>query len=570
MNPAAQEEPSIKTHGKRHILFPLALALTVLAVFAGTASYQFVYYDDHVNVFENPYVRQGLSVESIQWALRAGAAERGPYSDYWMPLTWLSRMTDVEFYGLRPAGHHFVNVLLHVLNALMLYLMLRKGSGDAVFSLIAAYLFALHPVQAEPVSWVSSRKDVLSGFFVYASLYSYIWYAARRKLAWYAAAFVFFLFALMSKPVALCLPMLMIALDIFFSGNAGPDGVKPSWKHMLPFFAVSLLYLPLPFYSQNAWGGVSFEAPLRFIESAVWYLGKIFYPAGLGLYGPEIAAAPPVRDTVFSLGVLLVLTAAAVFFRRRMPWLLAGWLWYLSALAPAGLAETPANRFLYLPLAGLSIAAAWTLKRLISPRLVRYLPAVLIPFFIFMTWLTQRHADQWRDTKTLFESAVRINPENYLAYVGLGNISAQEGKFTKALEFYAKSLELNPGYIEAHHNRGTALEKLGRQEEAAAEFAAALEKNPDFAKAHLSLGNFFFNRKEFDKAEVHYREAIEADPYYLNARFNLGTVYAWNNQPEKALEQFETVLKHDPHNRQVREALEMVKAMRRKQPAPVS
>jgi tetratricopeptide (TPR) repeat protein len=537
----------------------LALAAATLGAFWGAQKCQFVNYDDPAYITSNPEVHRGLTLRSIRWAFSTGAASN------WHPLTWLSHLADVELYGLSPAGHHLSSVLLHAANGVLLFLILQRMTGAPGRAAAVAALFALHPLRVESVVWVSERKDVLSTFFWMLTVWAYLRYAENLKSQisnfklFYALALVFFALGLMSKPMLVTLPFVLLLLDYWPLGRL-PRGLAALVKEKIPFFILAVASSVVTFLVQRTGGAVSSwtEVPLgarvgnAFI-SYVRYLGKIFWPRGLSPLYPhpgywlwwQIAGA---------VVLLAAITAGVIWRGRSQPYLAVGWFWFLGMLAPTiGLVQvgiqSMADRYSYVPAVGVFIMVVWGAHEGLGARpggrWVLGIAAALAVGACLV--LTPQQVEYWRTGETLFQHAVEVTDNNYLAYNNLGFDLSNRGETKKAMAEFQRSLEINPNYDEARNNLGFAFAALGRFKEATNEYIKALSLNSNLTEAHNNLG-VALGSLGFADAGIHeFQVALQENPNHPGARNNYGVALAKKGKLDEAIEQFRLALAAQPN-----------------------
>lgn len=549
-----------------------ALVAVTLFVYLQVGNHQFLSFDDHQYVTQNPHIASGsITGENIVWAFTSVEAYN------WHPLTWLSHLADARLYGLNPRGHHLSNVVLHAASSLLLLLFLSRCTGSVWRSSFVAALFALHPLHVESVAWVAERKDVLSAFFWFLTLVFYCEYAATRKRAPYLLALVSFALGLMAKPMLATLPAVMLLLDYWplqrwpWRHLQGEKGERPSRgffgtgrslvAEKLPFLACSLCSVIITIYAQHKGGSVialsALPFPLR-AENAlvayVKYLGKTLWPNDLAVYYP-FPAAIPLPQVVGSLFVLLLVSAAAVFAGRRHPFFAVGWCWFLFTLLPViGLMQvgrqSMADRYMYLPATGLFIAAAWGVPELTKgwrhgKALLAVLAGVAVLASAALTW---NQLGYWRDGVTLYRHTLRVTADNYLINYNLGVDLAERGEMDEAIWNLREALRIRPDFTEAHNNLGFALAGKGELDEAMLEYQAALRTNPNDAKAHANLGKVFLQKGRPDAAIGEYRAAVLANPADFDARNNLGVALAEKGDLDAAILEYRAALRMLPDN----------------------
>jgi tetratricopeptide (TPR) repeat protein len=550
-------------------LLSVALAVTTLAVFWGARQCQFVNYDDPAYLTSNVEVQRGLSGAGLRWAFASGAASN------WHPLTWLSHMADVSLYGMEPAGHHLTSILLHAINGVLLFLILRGMTGALWRSAFVAALFALHPVRVESVVWVSERKDVLSTLFWMLTVWGYVRYAAEFKVqsskfkvedpenkdlnpeslrakssrfkVWYGASLVFFVCGLMSKPMLVTLPFVLLLLDYWPLGRMG-RGVGALVKEKIPFFVLALASSVVTLVVQRQGGAVSSLAGVPLgarVENALVsysrYVGKFFWPAGLSPLYPH-PGYWPWWEVAGSALMLAAVTALVIKRARTQPYLVVGWFWFLVMLTPTiGLVQvgiqSMADRYSYVACIGLLIMLAWGMEECMGTRqwLVLTVSALAVGACLI---LTPRQVTYWRNSESLFRHAVEVTDKNYLAYNNLGYDLSNRGEMERAMGYFQKSLEINSNYDEAHNNLGYALAALGRYAEATNEYIRALGLNPRLTEAHNNLGVALGHLGLADAGMREYQIALEENPRQADAHNNLGVALAMRGRLDEAIAEF--------------------------------
>ena len=546
---------AVKTKGLAALVC-VALAAATLAVFWGARQCQFVIYDDPAYITSNQEVQRGLTAQGARWAFQTGAASN------WHPLTWLSHMADVELYGMQPGGHHLASVLLHTLNGVLLFLILRSMTGALWRSAVVAALFALHPLRAESVAWVSERKDVLSTLFWMLAVWAYVRYAKSRRAGspervtperkvFYVLALVFFALGLMSKPMLVTLPFVLLLLDYWPLGRL-QRGVAGLVAEKLPFFILAVASSVVTFLVQRHGGAVStltgVPAAARVgnaFVSYARYLAKIFWPARLSPLYPH-PGYWPWWQVAGAVVLLAAITAWVVRRARAQPYLAAGWFWFVVMLAPAiGLVQvgiqSMADRYSYVASVGVFIMAAWGADEWIKTQrwVLGAAAAVALGTCVI---LTPRQVAFWRTSEALFQHAVAVTDNNYLAYNNLGFDLSNRGEMERAMVCFQKALEINSNYDEAHNNLGYALAALGRYQEATNEYIKALSLNPRLTEAHNNLGLALGDLGLADAGIHEYQVALEENPRHAGAHNNYGVALAMRGELDEAIAQFRLAL----------------------------
>ncbi len=476
----------------RDLLAALAAFLLVCAVFGKSVRYDFVGLDDDRYLLENPHVSGGLTAEGVRWAFQVAP----PYQFY--PLTWLSHMLDFELFGARPAGHHAVSVALHAASTGLLYLLLAGTAGHRGCAALAAILFGIHPLRVQSVVWVSERKDVLSLFLALATLAAYAWSARSPRSDRRGLVAALFALGLLAKPMLVTLPVGLLLLDAWPLRRvplAGPArawlaAVRPLVVEKLPLLALSLAAGLVTVFTQKGGGGLSANemVPLgtrvaNAVTGAAWYLEKTVWPSRLAVYYP--LEAPSAMAVAASAVLLSLLLASAWRLRDRCPELLVGLLWFLVTLAPvSGLVQVGgqqvADRYSYLPSLLLVAGVVYGTRSLLGPRrrALRLLAAggaAQAALFAVLTWF---EADSWKDSRTLFRSALEVTRGNWLMHFNLGNTLAAEGDVAGAERHYRAALSLRPGWEQPVYTLSRLLLSEGRLEETRALLETSLAANP--------------------------------------------------------------------------------------------
>ncbi len=561
MSSVAPESSSADKESQRVRWWAVALALGTLALFAPVRNFAFVNFDDDVFVFANDFVRQGLTWDGIKWAFLSADI------DYWRPLSWLSHMMDVEVFGLRPGGHHFTSVLIHAANAALLVLALHRLIRRFLPTLLAAALFAWHPLHVESVAWVGERKDVLCAFFWFLGLWSYAGYAespTRRRFAAVAACLAL---GLMSKPMILTFPFLLLLLDVWplrraeFSGDWQEFArrFRPLVQEKLPLFALVALAAVATYVAQRNVGAVMSEeahpllARLANIPIAyARYLGLTVWPADLAILYPMPREWPAWQVA----GALVLLMGISWFAVRRLgrePWLAVGWFWFLGTLVPViGLVQVGnqsiADRYTYVPLIGLFVAVAWSLDELRTKRPVwsSGLVAVAVVALGLCAFGTHRQLPHWLDGTAIFEQAARVTKDNYIALTNLGNNLARTGQQQRATGLYQEALRIRPDSAETHYNLASSLGDTGQLQVAERHYREALRLQPRHAKSHNNLANLLSDSGRVPEAIKHYEECLRLKPGNVEARFNYGITLSDMGKPIEAIAQFTAAVKYQP------------------------
>ena len=474
----------------RTLLAALMLAAATLAVFWPATDDGFVF-DDRTYILENSLLQQGFTREGVLLSFL------GAYASNWHPITWLSHMADLALFGLDPRPHHAINVLLHTVNAVLLLTLLRRWTGTLVPALLAAAIFALHPLRVESVAWISERKDLLCGFFWLLALHAHLGHA-RRPGRWrallLAAAVVL---ALLSKPMAVTLPLALVLVDYWPLGRLRTDP-RAALLEKVPLLALAVLAGLMAISAQRLDGAMRTlgEYPLggriaNAVLSLGLYLKKAFLPLDLAVFYPYHRLAPSDPRVLLAATVVIAVSVCALALRRRTPWLAMGWCWYLLTVAPAlGIIQVGdqalADRYTYLPLIGVTLAVAWEGARRwrLSPRGRAMLATMAPAAVLVLAALTRRELGYWDDPELLFRRAMAVTTQNWKAQMLLGLALDDKGRTAEAEAEYRGALAINPESHEARFNLGALLFESGRNAEAAAHLRAALASRAVSGVAH--------------------------------------------------------------------------------------
>lgn len=538
------------------IVFLIAVAW---AVFGQTGSHQFINYDDPLYVYDNPHVRAGLSWHGVGWAFTH------VHSQNWHPLTTMSHMLDCQVFGLNPGAHHLVNVVWHTLAAVLLFILLARMTESIWPSALVAAIFAIHPLRVESVAWIAERKDVLSGTFFMLTLLSYFYWTQRRTVGRYLITAVLFGCGLMSKPMLVTTPVVLLLLDYWplgrmrGAGSAERGTNSTSFGGLLlekiPLFALSAGSVVATLWAQNFALGSTEFLPLKWrIANALFsyfeYVRQLFWPVNLIPFYVHPENRLEIWRLALAIGFLIAVTAVAFIRRRQNPYLIVGWLWYLVMLIPViGIVQVGlqghADRYTYLPEIGLVIALVWWIWDLTNSFAVRKIIFVGLGLAVVATLsvLAAKQTTYWRDTESLWRHTLAVTPDSDVALTGLGGILFARGEIDAAVDDYEHALRLRDGNVAAHFGLARALAAQQKTDAAIFHLRKTLDIQPDYVAASNDLGVLLAGKGEIADAIAAWRQTLSFDAENADASNNI----AWVRSTAS-----------DPTLRDGREALELV------------
>ena len=556
---------------KRHFyIICLFLVVATLAVYWQVLDNDFVHYDDDAYVTENLRVQKGVTFDNLTWAATSSLASN------WHPLTWISHMIDCQFYGLNPKGHHLTSLLFHVANTLLLLLIFVRMTGALWQSSLVAALFALHPLHVESVAWVAERKDVLSTFFMMLTLWVYTIYVKKGGVRRYLLVVLFFVLGLMSKPMLVTLPFVLLMLDFWPLGRLGlirdtrnevtdqHTDERPNIFRLVlekvPFFALAVGSSIVTFIVQERGGSVKlleqYSIQTRIINAVVSYteyIVNMVWPVKLAVLYPHPGNSLPVWKGVVTGLVMVLITVLVIRKARKIPYLAVGWFWYIVTLIPViGIvqvgSQAMADRYTYITLIGLFVIIAWGANDLLSKWLRRKiwlgtLAAIILPVLIVLTW---KQVQYWEDSITLYKHTLKHTSNNVHIHNNLGNVLKKRGRTEEAIKHYLQALRLKPDYANAHYNLGIAYADSGMHEEAIDKYKQVIRIDPDNAWAHNNLSNAYGALGMYKEAIEACKKAIRINPDFAVAHYNLGNTYGESGMYKEAIEAYKQVIRINP------------------------
>ena len=559
----------------KSFLTGLFLFLATFFLFAPMFNHDFIHLDDPLYITQNDIVKKGLTLEGFVWAFKNISA------GFWFPLTWLSHMLDCQIFGLNPGGHHFTSLLLHSMNSLMLFYLFNKITRAFLPSLLVASIFAFHPLHVEPVAWASSRKDVLSTFFWILTMWSYIRYVKQGGAKAYLLVVLCFLLGLMSKPMLVTLPFILILmdywplcrLDIGQSCNRDHSNASkimstyykstPFVKlctEKIPLLTLSFLSISITYIAEKDIGAIvpfeSLPLVIRFGNALVSYMGymyKTILPIGLTTHYPRPDLLPS-WEIASCFFLCMLITLFAIRIHQRHPYFIFGWLWFLGALVPViGLIQigthSMADRYSYVPLIGLSIIFSWGLHHLlVKLRFIKIYPLISCIVVLPLIILTNIQLSYWQNGIILFKHSYELNKNDIVTGYNLGLALADSGREEEAIVHFYRALGIKSIEHKVHFNLGNAFQSFERYDAAISHYQAALSIDPEYIDALNNLGLVFYQLGKYNKASYYFSSVLKIDPNRASAHNNLGVILLLQNKVGEAISHFGEASKIDPNN----------------------
>jgi len=545
---------------KQPLILSLVLIVLTLGVYSQTSHFNFVNFDDDRYVTDNLHVRGGLTWNTVKWAVTSTDEAN------WHPLTWMSHALDVSLFRLNPAGHHYTSVLLHAVNVVLVFLLLWWSTRRAGPSFLVAAIFALHPINAESVAWVSERKNVLCTTFFLLTLAAYGAYASKPDWKRYLAVVGLFACALASKPMAVTLPFVLLLLDFWplqrIAGWTSPSMVRPIQQEAIPklliekipLFALSAASALITMHAQSAAGAVGvlpFPPSVRLpnaIYSYVLYVEKAFWPAGLAPLYPHPGHSLVLWRVVASALFLFVVSALTLKMRRARPYLIVGWLWFLGTLVPViGVVQVGnqamGDRYAYIPLLGIFVMVVWAATDLAASRKVgigwTLAPAAIV--LLVLGAAAYRQIGFWRGGLELWTHALAVTSNNFVAETSVGGALAALGRTDEAYPHFVRAAEIQPNDPVARVNIGAYLQQHGRLAEAVPQYETVISLTGDSrvrATTYANLGSAYRDLGDSTKARASFDEAIRLNPGQFNAWLGRGLLSQQQGRSDDAIRDF--------------------------------
>jgi Flp pilus assembly protein TadD len=542
-----------KPPAKNMVLIYAALAAVTFAAFEPVRHNEFIKFDDDRYITGNQHVQSGLNRSSVLWAFGFTKIV------YWMPLAWLSHILDCQLFGLKSGMHHLTSLLIHIANTLLLFAVFKRMTGRLWPSAFVTALFALHPLNVDSVAWISERKNILSTFFWMLTMLAYVCYTEKPSVSRYLLIITAFVFGLLSKPMLVTLPCVLLLLDYWPLKRITPElkNIKKPVLEKLPLFAltaVSTYLSSISFKDPDTTQVVSMKLrTANALVSYIKYILKLIWPTDLALLYPYPASVPALQ-VVGSVLLLVCVSAIVILLIRKKPYLLTGWLWYTGTLVPVlglvqiGLWPAMADRWMYVPAVGIFIMLAWGADELTGKLPLRKPLLITAGCIIIAAMLicTRTQVMLWRNSVALFNHTLAITQNNPIISNNLGVALAQQGRYDQAVENYRKAIRDYPDYAEAYYNLGIALQKQGQNDEAISSYRQALKLNPDYAKAYLDLGVTLLAGGRSDEAVFCFNKTIRLKPDSVEAYNNLGQLFLSQGKLDEAIGYFRRALQIEP------------------------
>jgi Flp pilus assembly protein TadD len=566
---------------KLGVVFGICVLLLAISwlIFGQTLGHQFVTYDDPNYVYENTKVAAGLSLGGVFWAFTHTVGGN------WHPLTIISHMFDCQLYGLKPGGHHFTNVLLHTIAVILLFFVLRQMTGTLWQSAFVAALLAIHPLHVESVAWISERKDVLSAVFFMLTLSAYTRYVHARSLTSYLLVLLWFAFGLMSKPMLVTVPFVLLLLDYWPLRRFAPQAPAkiPKQRRVEDRASIRRIFLekiPLLLLSFGSCAATvlaqrHFIDPIGHLSlmdrlgnaavATIVYLRQLVWPTGLSVFYPHPRHSLSVVQVSTAALFLLAVSTAAFMYRRKHPYFFTGWFWFLGMLVPvSGIVQVGeqahADRYTYLPQIGLYILVTWFVVDTASSwrhrRIV--LGTAMASSIVMLMWPAWKQTNYWHDGRALWTRAVAVNPQNDTAHISLCDLDLREDRLNDAIFHARKALEIRPDSADAHSRLGVALSAYGENEEASIHFQKVLQTRPDRPRVHYNIATLFLNSGHLDEAIAEFEKELRIQPEFVEAHNNLGIALTSKGELDAALAHFQKAMELDPRLPKVHHNIAMI------------
>jgi tetratricopeptide (TPR) repeat protein len=537
-------------------LIIIFLIIITCGAFSRVAGNDFINLDDEGYVCNNTHIKSGFNIDSVQWAFTTR------YFDIWNPMVWLSFMIDYQLFGLNPGGYHITNLFLHILSTILLFWLFNRMTGAVWRSAFVAVLFAIHPLHVESVAWVAERKDVLSGFFWMLTLCLYVYYTEKPVMQRYILLVLIFILALLSKPMVVTLPVVMMLLDYWPLKRF--QSRKSNWilwqvKEKALFFILSVTMIIITIYNPDKLQQELFPLSTRVYNALVTYviyLEKTFWPRDLAVFYPFPTQIPILKVMGASI-IILMISVIAILTAKKNQYLLVGWLWYLITVSPViGFIQisysTPygmADRYTYLPSIGIAVMLSWGIPSLIKSEEKRkhflFLTAFLVAAILaYLTWL---QCGYWKNSLELWNHAINVQKNNTVKAQGDQNLDIYAANAMNAERYRKNEIGIRPETV-LYYNRGNAFAKMRQYQLAMEDYNQSIRLQPNFAPAYFNRGNIYKDMGQYQLAIENYIINIQLCPECIDAYDQLGIVHGKMGQYQSALQIFNKVLSLKPND----------------------
>lgn len=550
---------------RKTLFITILIAVGCSLIYGQSLGFDFVNLDDDIYVYENPQVTGGFTAKGFAWAMTAFHASN------WHPLTWISHQIDASFFGAASAGPHAVNVILHIVNSILLFVLLKRITAHLWPSAMVAAIFAFHPAHVESVAWIAERKDVLSTLFWLLTTWTYVSYTRDRSTRSYALSIIFFILGLMAKPMLVTLPFTLLLLDVWplkRIAELSAKDLRPAVKEKLPYFMLAVASSVLTIMAQTAGGAVQSTEVipiglrlLNAVSAIAKYVGEFFVPVNLGVWYP-FRNEPDLINTAIGALIIFVFSFVAIKYRRERGSLFTGWFWFLGTLVPViGIVQVGrqamADRYTYVPYIGLSIAIVWAAAELferikVDRRVVAVMASALLAAFGVLAFIQTGY---WKDSEKLYLRALSVTERNYLVSNNLCDHYVKKNRAAEAVPLCENAIAFDPTLPQAYNTLGTAEMRLGKFEPARKNFEKAASIQPDNVLAMINLSGASAKAGDLDAAGVWASKAVAADKegFFTAKRlsdvyFELGAAALGQKRPDKAEGFFSKAANADPTN----------------------
>jgi tetratricopeptide (TPR) repeat protein len=548
------------------ILICLVLISAIIAVYYKVCTYDYINYDDLTYVFDNPNIQSGISLNTIKWMFTTNVGCN------WHPLTWLSFMLDWQLFGSNAGGRHFTNLIFHIANTLLLFLVFKRMTSAIWQSAFVAALFALHPLHVESVAWVAERKDVLSTFFWLLTMSAYLRYVKRPGVGRYLLTLLVFVLGLMAKPMLVTLPFVLLLLDYWPLERIKHFNRQVIYHliwEKIPFIVLSVIFSIITFFTQQSREAIVSVAEINLkirllnaLISYVKYIEKMFWPSGLTFFYPHPYENISFIYAALSAVFLLVVTIFVIRTGRNHRYLVTGWFWYLGTLIPViGLVQVGvhawADRYSYITLTGLFIIIAWGIPELLEKWNYRKFAVwgTSLAVLFILAECAYFQQGYWKNSFTISQHALAVTKNNYMAQCLMADALFKQGNNEEAIRYYSEAIKLRPRYAYALNGLGNAFYKEERIDESIDYYKRAVEADPCQAKVYSNLAAALENKGRFDEAILLHKKALQISPDIVELRIKFGAALVRSGKLAEAVKEYEKILLIQPQNAIVHEYL---------------